>query len=546
MGSPRTRKRQDSSDDEWVDQYRDWLITHGSRLPVQVPPTSVLGGPIPPSLAGQGHQFDAVNGPPYPARLDPHDLLNGTSSDPCVPSISSPQEDEINVDSDTPENANDSRHNAMLTRTPRTAKQTQTRYGSGTTRTRPSDVQHIAKSLVSRKPPAVETTEPLASPLADDPCLNSHADSITGLRGVQDQTLARHGQEPTQNVDDPNDVPSFRKVQHLDGSWSCRQDGCSNQSKRYNLLSELTKHQRNHEKKPFFCNQCNFSARFAGHLASHQQGVHEQAIHYCHQCGKSYKQYHNLQRHHHKKHRGIEVPKKEVASTEPAALDAQMPSYQSGLNPTVNEWYPGAPVESMVAASSPSSRNGYLAATLVRTKTHALGPRADARITYIASLALHGGEFATLQPTDANKRSRPPSYTPPISKADAANLQWPALPQAPSVASSSGITSPNWFHSVSNACLPTPSPSGGSSIVEHRIRSENGASRLLPATPSAQWPSFSRPSYSDVTNVNLPTPPSSQPSGSHYSNSTGHRLSAQRPNQGFEQQYSPSYQCGEN
>ncbi|KAK4890916.1 hypothetical protein LTR27_010489 [Elasticomyces elasticus] len=232
----------------------------------------------------------------------------------------------------------------------------------------------------------------------------------------------------------------------------------------------------------------------------------------------------------------MEVPNKEVASNKPAALDAQMQSYQPGLNPTATEWYAGAPTETSIASLSPSSRDGYFAAAgLAQTEPHALDPRAGIQFTHLANRAVHDGTFATLQPDEANQDSRPPAHTGPTSEENAASQEWPALPQqnSPSVALSSGISPSSPLHGVSNARLPTPSLSGGSSVINYWIRSGNGVVQLLPATRSPQCPPVSMPSYSDVAYVNLPSPPSSQPPASQYSNSAGQRHSPRRP-KGFE------------
>ncbi|KAK5706161.1 hypothetical protein LTR97_001148 [Elasticomyces elasticus] len=120
---------------------------------------------------------------------------------------------------------------------------------------------------------------------------------------------------------DPIGLDQIPRIQHLDGSWSCGYAGCSNSFKRHARESELKSHQRIHEEKRFLCDQCTFSARFEAHLKSHQESVHGQAMYYCRQCPRGYTSYSNLRRHYHKKHRGKEVPRKEVVSIRTDHLD---------------------------------------------------------------------------------------------------------------------------------------------------------------------------------------------------------------------------------
>ncbi|KAK5693889.1 hypothetical protein LTR17_024938 [Elasticomyces elasticus] len=574
------RNVDDSGEDEWMDRWVDWhgdrsvQRTHGNVPPIEGPLDPALARALS-SVVGQENQDDSEDSP-FLSMANPNDPLAGIDSELRTTWRLDTQEDagllqypvppQINLDPfvlyNPPVFTDGIGPGQSLVAESRTAEQTRACRVANTWSTTLLASLETFESEVFEGPSAARTGSAMLSTLEDLPSINNHVEPVAqhehaGLwqpQHVPPSTSSRvdsvetphtssaeqHGSTTTwqsiQTIDDVDDTMSLFRHQHLDGLWSCRFPGCSN-DKCHRLLSDLKKHQRCHQEKLFSCDRCNFFARFAGHLASHQEDVHQQAIYYCRQCRKRYKQYKNLQRHHHKNHRGMEVPKKEVASNKPAALDAQMPSYQPGLNPTATEWYPGGTFETMIASLSPSSRDGYFAAAgLAQTEPHALVPRASVQFTHLASRAVHDGTFATLQPDEANQDLRPPARTGPTSEENAASQEWQALSQqnSPRVALVSGTSPSSPLYGVSNARLPTPSLSGGSSVVDYWIRSGNGVVQLLPATRSPQRPPVSIPSYSDVDFVNLPSPPSSQPPASQYRNSAGQRHSPRRTNQQFE------------
>ncbi|KAK0284965.1 hypothetical protein LTR35_000302 [Friedmanniomyces endolithicus] len=346
-------------------------------------------------------------------------------------------------------------------------------------------------------------------------------------------------QQPTPGVEPPGGSIMFPQHQHSDLSWSCRYGTCSNQRQQYRLWSDLRRHQRNHEDKPFPCDQCTFSARFEGHLINHQESVHGDAVYYCSVCPKSYPRHDNLGRHIRGKHPRTKVPEKDEARIRPAAVEAGALLQQPGPAPVINldprlsspSIVPAVPVSSQWTIPDVVTSNRvqpYASRTPLGTSAYLVD-----RGFAIDPLSTHQ------QRSNPRTPSRQSVCLSPLqrgSSVDGRQPDWPALPsqREPDAASyfnrPSSHRRPSGAARISHVGLPTPPLSRGSSVSRRRDRSRTGSLLSPPQTPSLQHRQVGTPLYSDIAAAALlPTPPSSEASASRRGSLSGRRYSTQAP-----------------
>ncbi|KAK0829960.1 hypothetical protein LTR73_004097 [Friedmanniomyces endolithicus] len=411
-----------------------------------------------------------------------------------------------------------------------------------TTRTTRSDAPHPMDRPMPeiRHEPAASGSQPrsmqsLNGHASDMP---PHAIALSPSASVtRPLSFVAHQQAPP-GMGPPDDSIMFPQHQHSDRSWSCRYGTCSNQRQRYRLWSDLRRHQRNHEEKPFQCDRCTtFSARFEGHLINHRESVHGDAVYYCPVCPKSYPRHDNLGRHIRGKHPRTVVPEKDKARIRPAAVEAgallqqQVPASIINLDPRLAtpSIIPAAPVSSHW--TNPNVM------TLNRVQPHA------SRTPLSASANPVERGFGIDQPSTLQQRGNPNTPSQQLaclsslqrgSSVDGRQPDWPALPSHREPDAASYFDRPASYRRPSNTVrishtgLPTPPLSRGSSVSRRRDRSRTGSLLSPPQTPSLEGRSVAFPLYSDIAaTALLPTPPSSEASASRRGSLSGRRYPTQ-------------------
>ncbi|KAK1067088.1 hypothetical protein LTR12_007474 [Friedmanniomyces endolithicus] len=375
--------------------------------------------------------------------------------------------------------------------------------------------------------------------------LNGHAAGTTphaialspSANVIRPLNAVAHHQSPP-GMGPPDGSIMFPQHQHSDRSWSCRYGTCSNQRQRYRLWSDLRRHQRNHEGKPFQCDQCTtFSARFEGHLINHRESVHGDAVYYCPVCPKSYPRHDNLGRHIRGKHPRTKVPEKDEARIRRAAVEAGALLHQSGPASVVNLDPRLATPSSIPAAPVSSQWTNPNVVTPIPVQPYA------SRTPLSASAYPVNRGFGIDQLSTHQQRGNPSTPSRQLaclsslqrgSPVDGRQPDWPALPSQREPDAGSYFNSPSSHRRPSNtarishAGLPTPPLSRGSSVSRRRDRSRTGSLLSPPQTPSLQGRSVTFPLYSDIAaTALLPTPPSSEASASRRGSQSGRRYPTQ-------------------
>jgi hypothetical protein len=176
--------------------------------------------------------------------------------------------------------------------------------------------------------------------------------------------------------------------QHRDGSWSCRVDGCDLYGRHFRNKSDLNKHQRKHEPRPYRCRLCHFGARFEGHLRKHVQAVHDRHLRaFCRYCSRDYGRYDNLVRHMRDKHPQSAVPSeaasmRQVARSQVATALPVPPLTTS----EVSNWTSGTGPGASAVFRQPYGSSSMLPQTPTRTSggrvTHVADPYIPATAGY--------------------------------------------------------------------------------------------------------------------------------------------------------------------
>ncbi|KAK1087085.1 hypothetical protein LTR33_001244 [Friedmanniomyces endolithicus] len=590
---------QDSSEDDdksWIDRFWESLVSQSSHTTQGTPSsgpsrTSIANDTSPaaaPSQSGRARQT-GNNGGPFPALSNTNNDLAETGVHRYVPTRPSDQEvarlqqryrrprqdgrgpfigdhrqwygpeygvatpsrapvsvAEPSVDLPVP----GMHHGAGLTQAKLTHQQWQLQasargYGlqhnCATTRTAHSDAADPEDHPVPDRrawPPAFHSQpRPTQSSHVHAPGTLPHGTALSPTTDVIRQLNAIAHQHPTPGVEAPGGNITFPQYLHSDGSWSCRYGTCSNQRQRYRLWSDLRRHQRNHEEKPFQCDQCTYSFRFEGHLIKHEESVHGDAVYYCPVCPKSYTRHDNLGRHIRGKHPRTQVPKKAEARIRPAAAEAgallQQPGPASLINPdprlATPSNMPAAPVSSQWTYPDVVTSNrvqAYASRTPLGTSAYPVDRAFD--IDQVSTYQRRGNQ-STL-----SRQSVSLSPLQRGSSVDGRQPDWPALPSqrepdaASYFASSSTHRRLSGAARISHAGLPTPPLSRGSSVSRRSDRSRTRSLLSPPQTPSLHRRPVRTPLYSDIAAAALlPTPPSSEASASRLGSLSGRRYPTQ-------------------
>ncbi|KAK4552082.1 PR domain [Recurvomyces mirabilis] len=160
-----------------------------------------------------------------------------------------------------------------------------------------------------------------------------------------------------------SDDDPLLQVHHEDGTWTCGVWDCATPDKTYTKRSQLKKHQRCHEDKPFACERCGRRFRWESHLRAHRRSVHDKShVYRCSSCQKKYYRKDNLARHIRLKHT---APVGDVRGTVSAQTIAPVTPQRSVASRVPNE--PITPAGHQIRGQHEQDPYNWMANPMFRT-----------------------------------------------------------------------------------------------------------------------------------------------------------------------------------